>query len=77
MSKPKLLDLFCGAGGCSEGYRRAGFYPYGIDNKPQPHYPFPFLLMDALEAMLFSMPVLNAKDGLKQRGYMDMNTLTK
>lgn len=33
------------------GYYRAGFSPYGIDNKPQPHYPFPFLLMDALEAM--------------------------
>lgn len=33
------------------GYYRAGFQPYGIDNKPQPHYPFPFLLMDALEAM--------------------------
>jgi len=49
--KPKLLDLFCGAGGASMGYYRAGFAPYGIDNKPQPHYPFPFLCMDALEAM--------------------------
>ncbi len=33
------------------GYHRAGFAVYGIDNKPQPHYPFPFLLMDAMEAM--------------------------
>jgi len=49
-NKPKLLDLFCGAGGASMGYYRAGFQPYGIDNNPQPNYPFPFLLMDAFEA---------------------------
>ena len=47
----KLLDLYCGAGGAAMGYFRIGFQPYGIDNCPQPHYPFPFLQMDALEAM--------------------------
>ena len=51
--KPKLLDLFCGAGGCSEGYHRAGFIPYGIDKDPKPlrHYPFFYICMDALKAM--------------------------
>ena len=28
MSRPRLLDLFSGAGGCSVGYDRAGFEVY-------------------------------------------------
>ena len=46
----KMIDLFCGAGGCSMGYHKAGFDEIiGVDIVDRPNYPFTFVKMDALE----------------------------
>jgi SAM-dependent methyltransferase len=36
--KPRLLDLFCGAGGATKGYQRAGWHVTGVDIKEQANY---------------------------------------
>ncbi len=62
--RPLLLVLFCGEGGDSMGYHRAGLQPIGLDanddlahrlQRPRPRplnrYPFPAFEGDAIEAL--------------------------
>lgn len=51
MSKPRVLDLFSKAGGCSRGYAMAGFEPTGVDIEKQKRYPYEFIQADAMEVL--------------------------
>jgi DNA (cytosine-5)-methyltransferase 1 len=61
MTKPRLLDLFCGAGGCARGYQQAGFYVIGVDIKPQPRYAGDeFIQADAMTFQLDGFDAIHA-----------------
>jgi DNA (cytosine-5)-methyltransferase 1 len=64
MSKPILIDGYCGAGGATKGYQRAGFTVIGVDNRPQRNYCGDhFVLSDMLEFLAI----------LAEHGYVDFD----
>jgi DNA (cytosine-5)-methyltransferase 1 len=59
-TRPRLLDLYCGAGGGAVGYWLAGFDVTGVDIARQPNYPFRSVVADALTYPLDGYDVVHA-----------------
>jgi DNA (cytosine-5)-methyltransferase 1 len=79
--RPKILDLFCCAGGAGVGYHRAGFDVVGVDIVDRPRYPYSFIRQDAMkldpefiasfDAIHASPPCQSYSDLAKRNGNAD------
>lgn len=79
--KPRLLDLFCCAGGAARGYANAGFDIVGVDIAPRPGFPYTFIQADAMrldaafistfDAIHASPPCQSYSDLAKRNGNAD------
>lgn len=71
-TRPRLLDLFCGAGG-SVGYHRAGFEVIGVDINPQPNYPYEFFQADATTFPLIGYDAIHASPPCQDHSRLSKN----
>ena len=49
VAMPRLLEVYCGAGGSAVGFARAGWKVDGVDNVAQRNFPYKFFKADAVE----------------------------
>lgn len=65
--KPRLLDLFSGAGGAARGYQLAGFHVTGVDVRPQSRYAGDvFIQADAMTFPLDGFDAIHASPPCKR-----------
>lgn len=72
----KLLDLYCGVGGASMGYSRAGFDVTGVDLKHGKRYPFKYIRANVLD-ILADIEFLNEFDVIHASPPCQTHSITK